>query len=72
MLDEEAVSLQLFGHESWLCLLAGKGVFPESEHTIDALPSAMRIDMQKIKHFVETSAKHYPLHDDALAALKQS
>ena len=72
VLDEEAVSLQLFGHESWLCLLAGKGVFPESEHTIDALPTAMRIDMQKIKHFVETSAKHYPLHDDALAALKQS
>lgn len=72
VLDEEAVSLQLFGHESWLCLLAGKGVFPESEHTIDALSTAMRIDMQKIKHFVETSAKHYPLHDDALAALKQS
>jgi len=70
VLEEDPISLQLFSPESWLCLLAGKGVFPEATQKLDTLPKPLQIDMQVIKNFVEVSAKHYPLHDEVLAQMR--
>jgi 2-polyprenyl-6-methoxyphenol hydroxylase-like FAD-dependent oxidoreductase len=72
VLDEDGVSLQLFSAESWLCLLAGKGNFPDSFENIDQLPEPLKIDMNKIKNFVEVSAKHYPTHDHILEELRSA
>ncbi len=69
ILEEDEVSLQIFSAESWLCLLAGKGIFPESSKDLNTLPEPLRVDMKAIKEFVEISAKHYPSHDDALSAM---
>lgn len=72
VLEEEAVSLQMFAPESWLCLLAGKGIFPESYQDIKLLPEALRVDMDRVNEFVKTCSLHYPSHDSALAELKHS
>lgn len=71
VLEEEAVTLQMFAPESWLCLLAGKGTFPPSYQDIQSLPDGLAVDMDKVKRFVHTCAKHYPAHDEVLTELRQ-
>jgi 2-polyprenyl-6-methoxyphenol hydroxylase-like FAD-dependent oxidoreductase len=55
--------------QSWHCMLAGYGNFPEQSRLVPPGPDIAPIDMARVERFVSGCAMNFPAHSEALARL---
>ena len=58
--------------QSWHCMLAGYGNFPDDSRLFPPGPDIVPIDMAQIERFVSGCAMNFPAHSNALARLMES
>jgi hypothetical protein len=73
-LEREVIQLgaaAAYPAQSWHCMLAGYGNFPDGSRLVPPGPDVAPIDMHRIERFVSGCAMNFPIHSEALARLQE-
>ncbi|MGJ8692540.1 MAG: tryptophan halogenase family protein [Thalassotalea sp.] len=67
---EQINASHLFEAISWQAMLAGVGAFPTSDKKPEVLPPNLKVDMDKLKRYIDKTCQYFPHHNQALSELK--